>query len=133
MGGPKQTPERKQALERWLSSLEPPAAIVDAADAQAQRGRALFESAGVGCSSCHSGAKLTSNRSVHVGTTEPGHLLQVPSLHGVAYRAPFLHNGCAATLRDRFNPSCGGGDNHGKTSQLGEDQVGDLVRYLESL
>jgi hypothetical protein len=44
-----------------------------------------------------------------------------------------LHDGCAATLRGRFDPACGGGDLHGKTSQLNEAQIGDLLAYLESL
>jgi hypothetical protein len=57
----------------------------------------------------------------------------VPSLRGVAFRGPFIHNGCAATLRDRFDPGCGGGDQHGHTSQLGESDLGDLIAYLESL
>jgi cytochrome c peroxidase len=59
--------------------------------------------------------------------------MQVPSLIGVAYRAPFIHTGCAATLRDRFDPSCGGGDKHGHTSQLDGGQIDDLVAYLETL
>ncbi len=133
MGGPAETVDRKEALQRWLFSLKPPAAIVDPEDARAASGRVLFESADVGCSGCHSGSKLTSKQSVYVGTTEPGHLLQVPSLHGIGYRAPFLHNGCAATLRDRFDPACGGGDQHGRTSQLGEEQIGDLIQYLGTL
>jgi hypothetical protein len=57
----------------------------------------------------------------------------VPSLVGIGYRAPFIHDGCAATLRDRFDPKCGGGDLHGKTSGLTEEQIGDLVAYLETL
>jgi hypothetical protein len=44
-----------------------------------------------------------------------------------------MHNGCAKTLTERFDPACGGGDAHGKTSQLGTDQIGDLVVYLSSL
>jgi hypothetical protein len=92
--------------------------------------RVLFESVSVGCSGCHAGPKLTSNQNVYVGTTATGVTLQVPSLHGVGYRAPFIHNGCA---RDRFDPSCGGGDLHGNTSQLSDEQIGDLVAYLNSL
>lgn len=133
MGGPNETDERKNALQRWLFSLSPPAAQVDAEDAAAQRGKVLFESADVGCSSCHSGPKLTNSLSVNVGTTESHHLLQVPSLRGIAYRAPFLHNGCAATLRDRFDPACGGGDAHGHTSQLSSAGIDDLVAYLGTL
>ena len=59
-------------------------------------------------------------------------MTKVPSLLGVAARAPFMHDGCAATLDDRFG-SCGGGDAHGKTSQLSAAQRADLVAFLESL
>jgi hypothetical protein len=62
-----------------------------------------------------------------------GEALQVPSLVGVAYRRPLMHDGCAADLRARFNADCGGGDSHGKTSQLNETQLGDLIAYLETL
>lgn len=133
MGGPHQTPERLEALKGWLSSLTPPAPIRDASAPEAVRGKELFESANVGCIRCHSGDKHTNNDSVQVGTTDLGHLIQVPSLVGIGYRAPFLHNGCAATLRARFDPACGGGDSHGKTSQLSEAEIGDLVSYLETL
>ena len=50
---------------------------------------------------------------------------------GCAYT--FMHNGCAATLADRFTPECGGGDNHGHTSQLNPAQQADLISYLEVL
>jgi cytochrome c peroxidase len=65
-----------------------------------------------------------------VGT---GGKFKVPSLIAVGYEAPYLHDGCAATLRDRFGPACGGGDAHGHTQQLTAAQVDDLVAYLESL
>ena len=133
MGGAPQSPDAKAALQHWLFQLRPPAPIVGSTDLHAASGRALFESASVGCSGCHAGPKLTSNQNVYVGTTAKGVTLQVPSLHGVGYRAPFIHNGCAATLKDRFDPTCGGGDLHGNTSQLGDEQLGDLVAYLNSL
>jgi hypothetical protein len=44
-----------------------------------------------------------------------------------------MHDGCATTLRDRFSPTCGGGDLHGKTSALTPAQLADLTSYLESL
>jgi cytochrome c peroxidase len=64
-----------------------------------------------------------------VGT---GRAFQVPPLMGLAARAPYMHNGCATTLHDRFGP-CGGGDKHGKTSHLSAAQINDLVAYLETL
>jgi DNA-binding beta-propeller fold protein YncE len=133
MGGPEENDPRKDALKNWLFSLKPPASIVAPDDPAAVHGKALFESAAVGCSGCHTGATLTSNQNVYVGTTDPGHLLQVPSLHGVGFRGPFIHNGCAVTLRDRFDPGCGGGDEHGRTSGLADADLSDLIAYLDSL
>jgi len=43
-----------------------------------------------------------------------------------------MSDGCAATLFDRFDPACGG-ELHGNTAGLSEDQIIDLVAYLESL
>jgi mono/diheme cytochrome c family protein len=126
MGG-KLQPDQVGALERWLDTLPGPAAP-PARDAVAvARGRELFTGA-AGCAACHAGARLTSNASVDVGT---GGMFQVPSLLGVWARAPYLHDGCAVTLRDRFGP-CGGAA-HGITANLSSTQVDDLVAYLEGL
>jgi hypothetical protein len=133
MGGVHQSHERLGALSGWLFAQKPPAPIVAPGDPAAERGKALFESADVGCTGCHGGTSLTDNRSYDVGTGErAGERMQVPSLRGVGYRAPFIHTGCAETLRDRFDPSCGG-DKHGNTAQLNGDEIGDLVAYLRSL
>jgi mono/diheme cytochrome c family protein len=129
MGGVSQSPARVDALSRWLFAQHPPERIRAANDKAALRGKALFESADVGCASCHNGAKLTDNKTVDVGT---GGLFQVPSLIGVGYRAPFIHTGCAKTLRDRFDPACGG-DKHGNTKDLSDKQIDDLTAYLETL
>jgi hypothetical protein len=130
MGGAPQTQARVGALDAWMNTLAPLPALRAHDDPAAMRGKALFESSEVECTSCHVGAKLTNNKSVDVGT---GGAFQVPSLIGVAYHAPFIHTGCAKTLRDRFDPDCGGGDLHGKTSHLSDEQIDDLVAYLETL
>jgi hypothetical protein len=131
MGGVRESAPRVSALSEWLFSIKAPAAIRDAGDEAAVRGQELFRSAEVGCTTCHSGAKLTNNESMAVDTVANSKL-QVPSLVAIGYRAPFMHNGCAATLADRFNPACGG-NAHGNTASLGEAQRNDLVAYLESL
>jgi hypothetical protein len=64
-----------------------------------------------------------------VGT---GGSFQVPSLVGVGWRSPYLHDGRAPDLLDRFNPGVGG-DLHGHTSQLSTAQLDDLVQYLQTL
>ncbi len=133
MGGAPQSRARLDAFARWLFSLEPMPAMVPADDPAAMRGQELFESQAVGCAECHAGEKKTNNRSFHVGTTDPSELLQVPSLLGVGHRAPFVHTGCAESLRDRFDPECGGGDKHGTTSHLSSEQINDLITYLRTL
>ena len=73
---------------------------------------------------CH-----TDNKTVNVGVGQP---FQVPTLVGIGIRDPYMSNGCAATLEDRFGP-CGGGDMHGQTSQLSQSDIADLVLYLKTL
>src|SRR5690606_15684561 len=116
------------AVAPWLATLEAPKTS-RAGDPEAiARGERLFESQG--CTTCHDGSLFTNNRMFDVGTGGP---IKVPSPVGVWSRAPFLHTGCAPTLRDRFSSECGGGDKHGSTSLLGAAEVDDLVQYLETL
>jgi CxxC motif-containing protein (DUF1111 family) len=131
MGGVREASPRVSALSEWLFALKAPPAIRDATDEAVLRGQDLFRSADVGCTSCHSGDKLTNNRSVAIDTVAKAQL-QVPSLVAVGYRAPFMHNGCAVTLGARFDPACGG-NAHGNTAGLSDAQRGDLIAYLESL
>jgi DNA-binding beta-propeller fold protein YncE len=129
MGGARPNRQQISNFGSWLDRVPAPAAIAVDAGA-AERGRLIFESAEAGCATCHAGSHLTNNNAYDVGT---GGYFQVPSLVGIGARAPFLHNGCAPTLRDRFGANCGGGDHHGWTSSLSATQVDDLVSFLESL
>jgi cytochrome c peroxidase len=132
MGGQPLPDARLTKLRDWVFSL-PPLSPIRAADMpEVTRGRALFESERVGCVGCHDGAGIAKSSNVDVGVDSPN-AFQIPALRGVGYRAPFLHDGCAATLLDRFDPACGGGDRHGKTSQLSRGELDELVAYLESL
>jgi hypothetical protein len=131
MGGVHQADERVTALSRFLFDLEPPVAGREPSDPAAIRGKELFESSTTGCTNCHNGANFSDNKSYDVGTSA-GVRLQVPSLRAVAYRAPFIHTGCAKTLQDRFNPACGG-EKHGEVAHLNAAQVDDLVAYLQTL
>jgi hypothetical protein len=126
------TPSRSQQLSLgpWLDRIPAPAPVPAVDAAAAERGRVLFESTELQCVSCHNGALLTNNQRVNAGT---GGLFKVPSLLGVAARAPFMHDGCAKTLADRFTAPCGGGELHGKTAQLDPAQLADLVTFLETL
>ena len=130
MGGVSQSPERVDALSRWLFAQHPPERIRAEDDAAACAARR--------CSirrkpAAPAATAATSSRTTRRSTSAPAASFQVPSLVGVGYRAPFLHDGCAETLRDRFDPECGG-DKHGNTKQLSDgQQIADLTAYLESL
>lgn len=131
MGGFAFVASDRATFATWLDAIPAPRAPAEAADSVA-RGRALFASTEVGCTDCHDGPRLTNGQSLDVGT---GGRFQVPSLLGIAYRAPYMHTGCAATLRDRFvgDASCTGGELHGHVAALSPDQVDDLVHYLRTL
>jgi len=128
MAGFSTTHSEHASLGPWLDRIPAPrGVIVD--PAAIARGEALFVAPEQGCATCHLGESYTTNALVDVGT---GGVFKVPSLVGVASRAPYMHTGCAATLRDRFG-ACGGGETHGHTAQLTESQLADLIAYLESL
>lgn len=128
MNGPALDAEQKDNLQSWLFALPALPAPTGLDAAAVARGQALFASSATGCASCHGGPRFTTSVTVDVGTG--GHF-QVPSLVGVGSRAPFLHDGCAPTLTDRFG-SCGGAS-HGDTSKLSTGDIGDLVTYLQTL
>lgn len=129
MGGPSLSNPQVDALGGWLDEQPPPALPAPTDPDAVLRGRDLFYGEAQ-CATCHSGGMYTNNQTVAVGT---GQAFQVPSLVGVSLRLPVMHNGCARTLHDRFRPDCGGGDEHGRTLHLSEQQTGDLVAFLETL
>lgn len=132
MGGVFESKERLASLEDWMFTRVVPEMPEGDRDIVA-RGKALFHSAEVGCGSCHSGSAFTDNNSYNVGTTPKQEPLQVPPLNGLLLRPPYMHNGCAKTLHERFSAECGGGDNHGRTSQLSAIEIDELVAYMRTL
>ncbi|MEP6862817.1 MAG: cytochrome-c peroxidase [Deltaproteobacteria bacterium] len=129
MAGTLPTNSEHRSLGPFLERIPAPAPVGLANGDAAARGKAIFESSDTACLGCHAGPLMSTKQIVDVGT---GGAFKVPSLVGVGARAPFLHDGCATTLMDRFT-TCGGGDLHGKTSQLSAAQLSDLVAYLETL
>jgi cytochrome c553 len=130
MNGGTVTPHQKAGLAQFLDRIPAPAPGPVTDESAVARGQAIFQSAQAACATCHNGDLLTNNAVVNVDT---GAKFKVPSLIGIGARAPFMHDGCAATLADRFSPACGGGDAHGRTSHLSQTELADLVAYLESL
>lgn len=144
-----QTDLRQAIRESFISSMqgdEPSVADIDAVEAYLKSldwkrspfppsavGKRVFEAKG--CASCHAGPNYTSTAITTVGLEEPSDVYQgynPPSLRNVYSRAPYLHDGRAATLEDVLTkyhrpskltnqPDC--------TSQ----ELKDLVAFLKSL
>jgi YVTN family beta-propeller protein len=123
-------------LALFIDSLAVPERSHVLTDAE-QRGKAIFESPQTACSTCHP-APLYTDLQVHdVGTAGDhgewfGPLIDTPTLRFLYDSAPYLHDGSAATLRDVVT-SANRGDEHGVTSQLTEDEIGDLIGFLMAL
>lgn len=128
MSGPRLAPPQVAALERWIDRQPLPAPARTVMDDAASRGRALFMSARTACLECHSGERFTSNETVSLRDTR----LQVPSLRGVAWRAPYRFDGCAKTLEERFT-RCGDERHGGGANTFDAGELRDLVAYLETL
>jgi cytochrome c553 len=128
MGGVSLASDQTSALQSWVQSIPAPKAPSWLDSAGTQRGQAVFESPAARCATCHAGPKLTNNMTMSVGTCGS---FQVPPLVGVGWRAPFLHNGCAATLGERFTKCATTG--HGDLTSLSTQDIADLTTYLESL
>jgi DNA-binding beta-propeller fold protein YncE len=105
-----------------------------------QLGKQLFESQGVGCAVCHPPkAGFTTRRPyrltpplplAHGFDEDPDARYKIPDLRYLAQRAPYFHDGSAATLEQLL------ADNNyrmGSTAQLSVDERRALQAYLETL
>jgi YVTN family beta-propeller protein len=115
-------------LEAYLRTL-PAAPAVGATDhAAAERGAKLFRQ--FDCNRCHSQPAYTSNRIADVNLKDErgNSKYNPPSLRGVSQNAPYFHDGRAATLDEVLLKY-----QHQLDAKLSEEQVHDLVQYLNSL
>ncbi|HEY0254080.1 MAG TPA: c-type cytochrome, partial [Kofleriaceae bacterium] len=96
------------------------------------RGKALFDSASLGCTQCHDGPAYTDRQKHAFGAKRPE--FDTPSLLGIAASAPYFHDGSAPTLDTllRDHGAVHGMASDGSTA-LTEAQRADLVAFLETL
>ncbi len=143
-------PEAKlHDLATYLLSLPPPRPLLDLARADPEtrarvaRGQAIFERSrhddgtrigpGRRCVTCHAPPHYTNRQTTDVGTrgpTDPDGRFDVPHLEGIGRKAPYLHDGRATTLGAIFADRDG---RHGDVSDLDDEELADLVLYLETL
>lgn len=126
MGAERPKPATVAAVGNWLDTLPAREARHTSSALTHKLGRRTFIEAK--CDTCHAGEHLTNGTTVDVGT---GGKFQVPTLKALRWRGPWMHDGCAKTLTERFtNPACGG-RTHGETVAPG--RVPELVEYLMTL
>ena len=125
-----------KAIDAYLKSLEPeisPFLVKGKLGKAAKRGKKIYEQ--LGCGHCHPEPLYTDMKMYDLGTTlgkDVGKNVDTPSLIEAWRTAPYLHDGRAASLHEIFtiyNPD----DTHGKTSELTEQEIDDMVEYLLSL
>jgi hypothetical protein len=127
--------EASDAMLSWLDRL--PAFSLSTLDPTAMGGKTLFGSNALGCTSCHNGPQLTNNQTVSMNadTEDAGvadEALQVPSLLGLALRAPYMHDGCASDLSVLFHdPACARAV-HKKLAAMSGTDATALQAYLLS-
>ncbi|WP_406695997.1 cytochrome c peroxidase [Singulisphaera sp. Ch08] len=95
--------------------------------ASAQRGQSLFEA---NCASCHAKPEYTSPHLHDVGLADEvgQRRFNPPSLRGVQYRAPLLHDGRAKTLDAVFREH-----RHPRDTPWSDEEITDILNFLESL
>ena len=124
------------AIDEYMKALTPepsPYLVNGELSEAAKRGKTIFMQAG--CAECHPAPLYTTLQHYNVGTAtqlDKEDEYDTPTLIESWRTAPYLHDGRAATMREvltKFNPN----DLHGKTSDLSEEQLDDLVAYVLSL
>ncbi len=135
MYGPKPTADEMKDMLAFLGTLDHPPRPARSKDRREaiERGQALFEGK-ARCARCHAAPEYTTPRNYDVKLEPDGSpfkLWNPPSLHGVAERGPFLHDGRAATLdevlRADHSPETLGG------ATLSPAERADLIEFLRSL
>ena len=133
-------------FDDWVSGDE------TAISESAQRGFIIFVGRGR-CAQCHSGWSFTDHRfhdiglltddlgrgKIETGNDFAKYAFKTPGLRNIAIRAPYMHNGSLATLRDVVEHYRTGGlrretrASEMKSIQISERDVEDLVAFLSSL
>ncbi len=139
MQGKTPTAVETDAVVAFLGTLEHPRKPRRATDGplpeNVVRGAAIFRSAKAACNTCHSGPDFTDGKIHNAGLEESDDAFKgynPPSLLGVLDKDPYLHDGRAKTLREALSgphsPDVVSG-----SGELAEDELSDLIAYLETL
>jgi len=128
------TAEELSALVAYVASLPPPPPATVPAEKQAayQRGRALFFGK-ADCARCHRPDTYQDGLTHDVGTGDVYESrFDTPSLRGLRFTAPYLHDGRAATLEEVFTKH-NLQRRHGRAHELSPQELADLLVFLNHL
>jgi len=127
------------ALAAYFRSLPPPPPSQEPS-ALSDRGEAVFDDA---CAGCHEPPLFTSDRRISVEQigTDPAAtesyvrgtgLYRIPSLRGVGWTAPYLHDGSVRSLESLLDPARKRGG-HTVGHELPADDRAALVAFLQTI
>jgi DNA-binding beta-propeller fold protein YncE len=123
-----------EALMAFVQSLPPPPVTSRGADAtKVLRGKELFASTEVGCSSCHGGKAATDGLRHDVSSKTKADLygnFNTPTLHLVGGTGPYFHDGRYKSLRELLTSN---DDKMGRTKQLSPGDLEALEIYVGTL
>ena len=123
-------PEDVKSLAAFLKTLKLPESSLQqqASKSEVDQGAKLF--AEFECASCHAPPAFTTPRVYDVKLADElgNREFNPPSLRGLFYRSPLLHDGRAKSLPEVFQVH-----QHGVTRQLSDAELAALVAYLKTL
>jgi cytochrome c peroxidase len=118
---------------RNLKPVESPFLVKGELSGKAKKGKRIFED--IGCLQCHSGKYYTDGNSYDVGTgiaPIQNNNFDTPTLIEIWRTSPYLNDGRAKTMKEvftKFNTE----NKHGKTSNLTDKDLDNLIEYILSL
>lgn len=130
LGGRGITVQTARDLQAYLEQLPRPRTPTVDDHAAVKRGATLFRDKTVGCARCHSGPSLTDRNKHDLAADLDG--VDTPSLIGLAHSAPYYHDGSAVSLRAVLTEK-GSVHGMGRLGRLSEQDIGDLVAFLQTL
>lgn len=121
------------AYLRTLKPVESPFLVKGELSEKAKKGKQIFED--TGCQQCHTGKYYTNGNKYDVGTgitPVQNYKFDTPTLIETWRTAPYLYDGRAKTMKEvftKFNTE----NKHGKTSNLTDKDLDNLIEYILSL
>ena len=131
--------ENAQCVDEYLKALRPvpsPHLVDGELSESAKRGKKLFDSEKIGCSTCHLESNYFTDLRLHrVGSQDPNDFydkFDTPTLVEVWRTAPYLNTGAYTSIRELLEVGKHG-VKEGQFDALSKEEQDDLIEYVLSL